>query len=292
MVERVTPPVHPRAPSTSASVGARDETSFPRILVVNCQAFNYASGPGITLSNLFRGWPADRLAAVHDDVLPTTDEVCRQYYLLGDAEARWTSAWARRAFLARRQKNVSVTMPAPEVVSAPSAGWRARLLETIRQRVNPRDLLLRYEVSDALRDWVKRFAPEVIYTQPANICFMSLALRLQQLTGARLAVHFMDDWPNRFRGWRGALWPQARRTREWLRRILAGADVRLAISRRMAEEYQRRYGYAFEYFHNPIRGPCRRYHTSARPRASCIRASSPRGINWRLCGRCAAAWNA
>ena len=39
----------------------------PRILFVTSAAFNGITGGGITFSNLFRGWPQDRLFTVHND---------------------------------------------------------------------------------------------------------------------------------------------------------------------------------------------------------------------------------
>ncbi len=224
--------------------------------MVNCQAFNYASGPGITLSNLFRGWPPDRLATVHDDFLPVSEDVCRQYYLLGDSEARWTFSWARRLFLTRRRENVAAADAGREVRAGnrrgpPPPRRLSRWVETVREYLNPRDLLLRYEVSENLQSWVRQFSPDLIYTQPANACFMSLALHVKKLTGARLAIHFMDDWPVVFQGAGSWLRPWARRTMHWLDVILREADVRITISRKMAEVYRQRYGYTFDFFHNP-----------------------------------------
>ena len=44
---------------------------YPRILVVTGNNFNLVTGGGITLTNLFRGWPADRLANLHDRFIRT-----------------------------------------------------------------------------------------------------------------------------------------------------------------------------------------------------------------------------
>ena len=53
---------------------------FPRILVVTSNNFNQVTGGGITLTNLFRGWPADRIANLHEDPTPEDDSVCRRFY--------------------------------------------------------------------------------------------------------------------------------------------------------------------------------------------------------------------
>lgn len=62
---------------------------YPRILVVTGNNFNLVTGGGITLTNLFRGWPADRLANLHDDATPVDRTVCRNFYRLTEEEIRW-----------------------------------------------------------------------------------------------------------------------------------------------------------------------------------------------------------
>jgi hypothetical protein len=62
---------------------------YPRILVVTGNNFNLVTGGGITLTNLFRGWPADRLANLHDDATPVDRTVCRNFYRLTEQEIRW-----------------------------------------------------------------------------------------------------------------------------------------------------------------------------------------------------------
>lgn len=62
---------------------------LPRVLVVTANNFNLVSGGGITLTNLFRGWPHDRLANVHEDAVPEDHSVCRTFYRLTEEEIRW-----------------------------------------------------------------------------------------------------------------------------------------------------------------------------------------------------------
>jgi hypothetical protein len=59
---------------------------FPRVLFVTPAAFNHLTGGGVTFSNLFAGWPKDRIATIHNDVVPTSDDVCDRYFVLGRAE--------------------------------------------------------------------------------------------------------------------------------------------------------------------------------------------------------------
>jgi hypothetical protein len=63
---------------------------YPRVLVVG-QPFDRTSGGGITLSNVFEGWPRDRLAAAVVSDRDLTFDVCDRYYVLGTSEITW--AW-------------------------------------------------------------------------------------------------------------------------------------------------------------------------------------------------------
>jgi glycosyltransferase involved in cell wall biosynthesis len=56
---------------------------YPKVLFVTPCAFNRLTGGGITFSNLFRGWPQDRIATIHRDSVPVSTEVCSRYYRLG-----------------------------------------------------------------------------------------------------------------------------------------------------------------------------------------------------------------
>src|SRR6202035_124025 len=61
-------------------------SEFPRVLFVTPAAFNHLTGGGVTFSNLFAGWPKDRIATAHNDMVPTSHDVCDRYFVLGRAE--------------------------------------------------------------------------------------------------------------------------------------------------------------------------------------------------------------
>jgi len=56
--------------------------AFPRVLVITSNNFNLRAGGGITLTNLFRGWPAHRLANLHEDSTPPDRSVCANFFQL------------------------------------------------------------------------------------------------------------------------------------------------------------------------------------------------------------------
>src|SRR3972149_6026514 len=61
---------------------------LPRVLVVTSNNFNQITGGGITLTNLFRGWPVERIANLHEDTRSPDNSVCGTFYKLSGVEVR------------------------------------------------------------------------------------------------------------------------------------------------------------------------------------------------------------
>jgi glycosyltransferase involved in cell wall biosynthesis len=213
---------------------------FPRVLFVTSAAFNHVTGGGITFSNLFQGWPADRLAAAHNDPVPTSDDVCRTYYRLGGAEiARWPRALAGRN----------------DRATTPSGGGAARCSSTARR---VKDLVVGNAWPDcgrltpALEDWIAAFRPSLLYTILGTIGMQELVDAIRRRFDLPLVVHFMDDWASHiYRGGALSILPNARMTK-LLRRLIDSAADRLAIGEDMAAAYERRYGRSFAPFQNAV----------------------------------------
>ena len=88
-------------------------------------ALNRLTGGGITCSNLFAGWPKDRLATVHNDEVATTNDVCERYFRLGRAEI---DVIATLRFARRFRGGATAAAPAPVPAGAAVAtGLLARL---------------------------------------------------------------------------------------------------------------------------------------------------------------------
>jgi glycosyltransferase involved in cell wall biosynthesis len=224
----------------------------PRVLLLTSSAFNTYSGGGITLSNLFRGWPRDRLAVVHNDPLPPDTEPCARYYLLREEELGWQ--WPLRAWARKRSSPPSSGVVEASSTASPPARRRGRrgLQRALTLITSEGGLQDRAGLTPELRTWVADFAPQVIYTFLGSLGFVRLARALADDSGAALVVHMMDDWPStRYRG--GLLGPWLRATLDRdLREVFARATVRLGIGADMCAEYGRRYGREFAPFHNVL----------------------------------------
>lgn len=202
---------------------------FPRVVVLCDEPINKVSGGGVTMGNLFRGWPKDRLGQVwaHHRFEIDTD-VCTNYVRLGDHKIPGDS-WV------------------PEILRRPR-----KLVKHLRSLVRP-GVRLNY---DRVLAWVRDFHPDVLYSQatPYPMYTWWLPRWLSRDLGVPLVNHIMDDWP-------------AAARREWLpvyrqvvgsimarhlRATFDAAVCNLAISEEMAEAFAERYDTQFRPFHNVI----------------------------------------
>lgn len=220
--------------------------AFARVLFLTPAAFNKVTGGGITFSNLFAGWPIEDIAAIHNDSVPVTRDVCNQYYRLTEAEIhRW--GWLR---------HIPIGKPAPaiDVSSAPpqSRGWAFSVLRRAKTLVFGDGIPETVCLTPDLEAWIASFRPTVLYTILGSNAMMELADHLRVRFRLPLVVHIMDDWVSvLYRG--GLLSPWQRRKKERLfQHLMNVAAARFAICDYMAEAYGRRYGHPFLSFQNAI----------------------------------------
>ena len=225
---------------------------LPKVLFITPAAFNGLTGGGITFSNLFRGWPKDRLATVHSDPVPTTDDVCNRYFPLTDSELRLPAAmrWIAQATGAR--SNGTAQVAAAAAVPAQSGpSLRHRVQSLLFQAELPRSGVL----SPALERWIDQFQPDVLYSILGSNGMMELVQRVRDRFRLPLVVHMMDDWPSHANR-HGLLAPVLRaRMQHLLGDIVSHAALRIAICDAMAHEYGRRWGAPFAAIHNAVDGP-------------------------------------
>ncbi|MER7442044.1 glycosyl transferase family 1 [Micromonospora avicenniae] len=219
---------------------------YPRVLVVGAEPFGCSTGTGITLSNLFDGWPRDRLAQVYlSSAVPST-EVCERFYRVDPRSAPVDHAIRR---LTRRDgpAGSGLSAGAGEATGG-SPAWRARGLLSVRAAADLSPL----RVPTDLVSWVRRQRPEVIYSMLGSARVMDLVRRLAAICQVPVVPHFMDDWPSviytngELLGW------GRRATAARMESVISRAGSGLCISEPMAEEYRHRYGIPFAAFMNCV----------------------------------------
>jgi glycosyltransferase involved in cell wall biosynthesis len=233
--------------------------NHPKVLLL-CK-FSQSSSSGITIRNLFKGWPDDRIAVA--EFRAGIEEISvpgiSRYYVLGDSEIRYRPPFnlfrrpkCGRAYVDKYQK---VEQRETKVVEKPRSQVKKIILKIQRAFLSASGLSLvskSYRISPEFETWVMAFDPDIIYGTAGDIPGLEFLCQMKKFFRAGLAVHIFDDYINSRH--KQTLLPGywKRRLDDAFRQVCASADLHLAISEKMADEYQAKYGANFHAFHNPI----------------------------------------
>ena len=234
-----------------------ENKNYPKVLVVG-QTFNYKYGGGITMSNLFKGWPKDKLALASSTYLYKDLDlsVCELYYQLGYKSK--LHPFPLNLFL---PKITCGPLVINNVQSVPKQNHQIKpgkyrslynLIRDLLVFLGVYNLLYRLKVTTEFKEWLIAFNPDIIYSQLETLEIIRLVKQIHLLTKKPIAIHIMDDWPNTiskrsivFNFWN-------RKIDNEFRELLGRASVLMSISQAMTEEYLKRYGKEFFPFRNPI----------------------------------------
>ena len=229
------------------------DDTFPRVLVVTPQAFNNVTGGGVTMSNLFRGWPKDRLACLHTDSVPPATDVCERVYDLNvaDVTKRFVPRWLQKRFQARPVAATAGATPTGAGDSRP--GLPRRVLQRVRDFLFGGDSIPEtIDLSDPLRAWIDAFRPDILYTPLGDNALADFIETVRVRWNLPLVIHVMDDWRGT-RYSRGVLAPPRRRyMHRMYRHHVTVAARRMGICPLMCESFEREFGLPFAPFQNTI----------------------------------------
>jgi glycosyltransferase involved in cell wall biosynthesis len=235
-----------------------EDKNYPKILIIG-QSFNKSSGGGITISNLFYGWPKDRLAVASNVNLyaDLETQVCDQYYQLGYNGK--LHPFPINLFLPKI-KCGSITIKSDEQLSSETdepaiAGKYKKIyivLSGILKFLGIYNILYKLKITPDFRRWVTEFNPDIIYSQLSTLELIRFVTRLQKEFNKPIALHIMDDWPVSMNKPSKIYSYWQHKTDREFRALMDKAPILMSICQAMTDEYQKRYNKTFVPFHNPI----------------------------------------
>ncbi len=231
--------------------------ALPKVLIIN-QPFNYNTGGGITLSNLFSGWDKNKLAVACSGYLLNNNvnmEICTNYYQLGFKERKWVFPLK---YLKRKYYSGIIKCDAKsfaDTLKTKSKFRRKVIMDyayPILDYIGLADGVSKTELSSELCQWLNDFGPDVIYAVAGSREDVLFSIILHSYLKKPLIFHMMDDWPSTIgrRGFFKKFWK--RKVDQEFRILLDRSNILMSISDSMAYEYKMRYGKNFITFHNPI----------------------------------------
>lgn len=230
-------------------------SDYPKVLVIG-ETFNYTDGGGITLSNLFKDWPINKIANAIDSnrvFTITSFEICENVYSLGNKEKK---ALFPFSFLRGNDRSGKLSNPPLKIIqNKKNSIFFSKVKDKLRSILHLTGIyhfLFKIELSNEFLTWVNEFEPEVIYCQFNTIETLKFVEKLTIKLKKKYVVHMMDDWPSTvikkgllFKYWRNIL-------NNKLINVFRNAETLLSISDGMSMEYKNRYNMIFLPFHNPI----------------------------------------
>ncbi len=229
---------------------------YPKILIFG-PPFNNFSGSGITLTNLFWGWPKDRIAvtSIGQVFQGLTTDVCDTYYLLGKEEHKWIFPLnhLQRSFpsgLVSFEKKGNKSQPAHK--KSLRRFLVDKLFYPFIRWLGFFHWFSSITLSPQFKDWLELFQPEILYIQVTSREDVLFSIQLCDFLKIPSVIHNMDDWPSTIsrKGLFKRYW--WKKIDNEFRQLLDRNDLYLSISDAMTSEYLKRYNKVFKAFHNPI----------------------------------------
>ena len=228
---------------------------YPKILIIG-QSFNKKSGGGVTISNLFKGWPKDRLAVASNTNLYSDLDVsvCDTYYQLGYNNK--LHPFPLNIMLPKINCGILPVAAATTANEIPVKSGKYKFIYSALTAVlhffGLYNVFYKLKISPHFAVWVKEYNPDIIYTQLASLELIHFTDQLHMLTGKPIAIHIMDDWPLTINkpGILYGYWQKI--IDKEFRQLMDKTEILMSISNAMSEEYKTRYNKIFMPFHNPI----------------------------------------
>jgi len=237
-------------------------TDYPKVLIIG-QPFNYTSGSGITKSNLFKGWPENRIAvATIEKVVENT--ICKKYYQIGYRELK--RPWPFN-YLQEKTESGPVDVKNLQTENGLAMNAFTNVNDRTRYRYNFQlkkiyHFFLHFlgiynkvfvsKISPELLKWINNFNPDIIYDQLSSLASIRFLSQLHHITKIPIAIHIMDDWMSTINKYGLFYFYWKKVIDKEFNNLLNEASVLMSICQEMSDEYEIRFNKNFLPFHNPV----------------------------------------
>ncbi len=224
------------------------QKDYPKVLIIG-QTFQANNGAGITLNNLFKDWPDDKIAVAAFQK-PNNEMQCRSihsYYLIGNKEIKphWPfsliSKTAKSCAFYNFDRNIANS----------SIPKKSNCLKKIYRFIGLHTYKYKTRVSQDLLDWINHFNPDLIYSALGSLELVILVKQIKEKTARKIAIHIWDDWANKI--YQNTLLSPILKYlfQKHVSDLFKKADICLSISGEMSIAYKEKYKKDFTPFHNP-----------------------------------------
>jgi glycosyltransferase involved in cell wall biosynthesis len=235
---------------------------YPKVLVIG-ETFHTKSGGGITISNLFKGWPKDKLAVATDRINESELSTCEIYYRIGFEENK--QPWP---FYKIQTKENSGLVDINELLEIN----KLKELKGYKNVVSPSkfhpsfksffvkflqlfgliNYVYRLRLSKSFEKWIINYNPDILYVQTNRYSIIKFVNSIYSKLKIPFVVHIMDDYIITMNKPGILYFYYKKKIDSEFRNLIQNAGCSMSISPAMSEEYYKRYGKLFIPFRNPV----------------------------------------
>ena len=237
---------------------------YKKVLIIG-ETFSDQSGGPITLTNLFAGWPKEKLfvATFHREIINSNFTKCENYYSLGmeERKIKFPLSLIKKKYKSGRLKyNDNTNITSENIKGKLNKKASIVILKTYITNYFEKVLFflgiyfasIKLTPSDRFKRWLEEIKPDIIYCQFPSLEIITFINDILILYEFKLVIHVMDDQPMTLN--KSVLfkkyWDKV--VAENIKLLICKANLLLSISDGMSKEYLNRYGKEFIPFHNPI----------------------------------------
>lgn len=195
--------------------------TFPKVLIISEFSFNKVSGGGILFTNLFEDFPEKNIALIHED----------------------------RSFKSEKYKSCLCIKSQKKILGNILNFFPLKLKLFIKGLNNfllTKFALVRANKDEGINNFIESFNPDIIYTILGNNEMMRLIKNIVEKYNFPVVTHIMDDFINSG----GNINNEEQKA--LFNYFIKHSVLRLAINRKMSNDYTKRYGHPFHVIHNGL----------------------------------------
>jgi hypothetical protein len=232
------------------------KSKYPKVLVIDPTPFNRNRNNGIVKSNLFQGWPKERLAQVDYSNMQPGFDVCERYWRLRKLDiVKGVFGVTSLAELPTPQK-VTSNIYDPSLAflyeDRPNIERNLSVLSPqIRMVIGEVILRMPSLLSEPLLHWIDKFSPDIIFSVLSTGPIVRAVVKVSRLRNIPIIPYFTDDWVTTLYENHKLGWFLRHSLKYWFHECITRSPISLTPNNVMRTEYSSRYGGRFVAMHYP-----------------------------------------
>jgi hypothetical protein len=225
---------------------------YPRVLLVNVEPISEQYATGITMGNLFRGWPLECIAQIYVDDSVPNNIVCKKSFKLNFEDLKMPGLIKHKYRSIQKSKAVHVGRENIAYINNNDFYINGQIIRFFKKIVLHILDFSSYNISEELHEFIEKYKPDYIYSTLSCLKILKLVYKIQDEFHIPVIPHFMDDWINTL--YRGPILDKLLniQLKKITMHIISNAPLLFVIGDLMAIAYKKRYNRDFLSFMNCI----------------------------------------